>query len=81
MGIVPEQLRMIEANAAIAIEELSTLSERSFGFDEDSVAWVEGSSSVSARKPAPRRAEASSTCSAATSVRRSFRHRRGLGHR
>ena len=42
MGIVPEQLRMIEANAAMAIEELSTLSERNFGFDEDSVAWVEG---------------------------------------
>jgi hypothetical protein len=42
MGIVPEQLRMIEANAAMAVEELSTLSERSIGFDEDSVAWVEG---------------------------------------
>ena len=27
MGIVPEQLRMIEANAALAIEELSALSE------------------------------------------------------
>jgi hypothetical protein len=42
MGIVPEQLRMIEANAAIAIEELSALSQRPFGFDEESVAWVEG---------------------------------------
>ena len=42
MGIVPEQLRMIEANAAIAVEELSALSQRPFGFDEESVAWVEG---------------------------------------
>jgi hypothetical protein len=42
MGIVPEQLRMIEANAALAIQELSALSQRSFGFDEESVAWVEG---------------------------------------
>ena len=42
MSIVPEQVRMIEANAALAIDELSSLSQRSFGFDEESVAWVEG---------------------------------------
>ena len=42
MSIVPEQVRMIEANAALVIDELSSLSQRSFGFDEESVAWVEG---------------------------------------
>ena len=42
MSIVPEQVRMIEANAALAIQELSALSETSFGFDEEFVAWVEG---------------------------------------
>jgi hypothetical protein len=42
MSIAPEQVRMIEANAALAVQELSALSETSFGFDEDSVAWVEG---------------------------------------
>jgi hypothetical protein len=42
MSIVREQVRMIEANAALVIDELSSLSQRSFGFDEESVAWVEG---------------------------------------
>ena len=72
MSIVPEQVRMIEANAALAIEELSALSERQLRLRRGIGRLGRRLHRAPARaSSAPRRAAASSTCSAAISARRS----------
>ncbi|MDH4981363.1 hypothetical protein [Hyphomicrobium sp. D-2] len=42
MGIDAERHQMIRSNAAFAIEEMGELAGVAFGFNEGSVAWVEG---------------------------------------
>jgi hypothetical protein len=42
MSVDAERLTMIRANAALVIKEFGELSGTAFGYDESSVAWVEG---------------------------------------
>jgi hypothetical protein len=41
MSIDPERLETIHANAELVVRELAHASGRQFGYDSDSVAWVE----------------------------------------
>jgi hypothetical protein len=42
MSIDAERVQMIRSNAALAVKELGAISGMKFGFDAESVTWVEG---------------------------------------
>jgi hypothetical protein len=42
MQVDPERMEMIRANAELVVRELGAASDIEFGFDEQSLAWVEG---------------------------------------